>query len=116
VPGRAAVSCSDLDHLGRSVGCPERSRSRHRKRRSEDDRNYLTFDSPDSATSAISALKTEGFEAQAYPASACVVVRIWQRDGALIGPVRAALEPLATAHGGRYDGGETVTGDIWGPR
>jgi hypothetical protein len=78
--------------------------------------HYLVFDTPDSAATVVSDLKADEFEASAWPASGRVLVLVWQRHDALIAHVRSELESHAATRGGRYDGGETATGDIWGPR
>jgi hypothetical protein len=78
--------------------------------------HYLVFDTPDSAATVVSDLKADEFEASAWPASGRVLVLVWQKHDALIAHVRSELESHAAARGGSYDGGETPTGDIWGPR
>lgn len=80
--------------------------------------HYLEFASQDDAARAIATLESDG-AAKSRPYRGAPrgawLVQVWDADSAVVDDRRRQLAAVAERLGGRYDGGEVVEGDVWGP-
>ena len=76
--------------------------------------HYLVFPTEAAAKRSAEQLGPAG-RTYRIPAPERWYVECWTGDGKRDGSRVAQLARIATAAGGRYDGGEEVGGDVWGP-